>query len=127
MPTRRLTAHERRAKAMCEAFKTYDTANVTVEWTKSRMWGMTPYIEWAGEKVASISGCGFCKHSARLAEALCWLGNTDDERSSIASKQGCGVSSVQEALKAIGWNLEPVASSRTSDSYRLSRIKRKGT
>jgi precorrin-6B methylase 1 len=47
---------------------------------------------------------------------------TSDQRMSIARTQGEGVSSVSAALAALGWKLEGIAGSSTSDTFELERI-----
>lgn len=119
---RKLTTLEKRAKRFCEDLVRYSGGCFTVEWKKSAMYGHCPSLEYCGEKIAYAGGCGYCKLSACLAEALCWLGSTPEQCSSIARTQGAGVSSVQGALRAIGWNLEGVAGSSTSDSFKLTKV-----
>ena len=116
---RKLTTLEKRAKAMCDDLRRHEGAHLTVEWKRSAMYGSNPSLEWCGAVVARASGCGYCKLSTVLAESLRFLGRTDEEQMSIWRTGGAGVFSVQNALAAIRWTLEGVASSRTSDSYVL--------
>ena len=122
----KLTTTEKRASNLCESIR--DTAThggkypVEVEWITSRTWGSNPRVMYRGEKCTNISGCGYCKHSAALASALCYLGETEEQQHAIARTGGAGVSSVAEALAAQGWKLESVASGRAHDSYHVTRI-----
>jgi hypothetical protein len=75
-----------------------------------------------GEKCTNVSGCGYCKHSTALADALRWLGDTEDQQHAIRRKGGCGVSSVKDALKECGWKLENVTGGKKYDIYHISRI-----
>jgi hypothetical protein len=44
---------------------------ITIEWTRSRMWGMNPTASTNyGFDGSSIGGCGYCKHSTATAQAL---------------------------------------------------------
>jgi hypothetical protein len=117
----KLTTTEKRAKAMCEDLRRYNSSQFTVEWKKSALYGMNPSIGWGGGKVSIASGCGYCKLSACVADALRWLGETPEQNRSIGRCRGAGVSSVQSALAAIGWTLTPLARSCTSDSYRIEK------
>jgi hypothetical protein len=56
---------------------------------------------------------------------LQYLGETDDQQNSIARTGGAGVSSVVDALKAIGWKLEAVARTKTADVYHVGKIESK--
>ncbi len=122
----KLTTTEKRAKALCESIRR-NTENggsdsITVEWIDSRTWGSNPRIMHHGEKCTNVSGCGYCKHSTALAEALRWLGETEELRHAIGRKAGVGVSSVQSELAAQGWKLECVASGKKFDVYTIARI-----
>lgn len=120
---RKLTTTEKRAKAMCEAIKNGEHGGyITVEWKRSAMYGHNPSITFMGDKVTNVSGCGYCKHSTALAESLRFLGATDEEQSAVWRTAGAGVSSIVKALESIGWKLEGIASSASSDSYRISKI-----
>jgi hypothetical protein len=117
----KITTTEKRANALCESIRHNNGGSVTVEWIKSATWGRNPRIMHHGEKCTNISGCGYCKHSAALASALCYLGTTEEERRSIARTQGVGVSSVLDALAALGWKLDCVESGKSFYAYTLSR------
>ena len=122
MTQRRLTITEKRARAMCADIAEFGGTTLTVEWIRSKTWGHNPRIVWRGEKVTSVSGCGYDKLSACLASALCWLADTDEAHSAIARTQGCGEETTAKALRAIGWNLRAVARGDTFDAYRLERV-----
>jgi hypothetical protein len=117
----KLTTTEKRAKALCEAIKSRTenggTYPVNVEWVKSSTWGTNPRIMHHGEKTTNVSGCGYCKHSTALADALRWLGEDDASMREIWSKGGCGVSSVTSALLEAGYVLEYVTGTKMTDVY----------
>lgn len=121
----RLTVTERRAVALCEAIRNScrdgGTYPLTVEWVDSRTWGSNPRIMHRGEKCTNVSGCGYCKHSTALADALRWLGESEDARHEIGRQGGAGVSSVQRAIAAQGWVLESVAGREHFDCYTIRR------
>ena len=119
---RKLTTLEKRAWEFCVDLIRYEGGQFTVEWKKSSMYGHCPSIEYSGAKIAHAGGCGYCKLSAVLAEALAWLGTDSDQRLSIGRTQGAGVSAVQSALLAIGWKLEGIAGSKTSDTFKLTKV-----
>ena len=123
----KLTTTEKRAMALCETIKQScqtpgNSHPLEVEWIKSATWGANPRILHRGEKVTNVSGCGYCKHSTALADALRFLGETEEEMHSIRRKGGAGVSSVISALRDCGWKLEPVAAGRNYDCYQISRL-----
>ena len=121
----KLTVTEKRAVALCDAIRDYcrdgGSYPLTVEWIESRTWGSNPRIMHHGEKCTNVSGCGYCKHSTALADALRWLGESEDARHEIGRKAGAGVSSVQSALAAQGWILESVAGGKRFDCYTIRR------
>lgn len=117
----RLTKAEKRALSFCEQAKRFGNAAFTIEWVKSRTWGMNPTYFWQDGNAVSVSGCGYDKLSAALAQLLSPLGSTREECLSIGVLGGAGESSVVDALKAIGWTLKKTADSRNSDSYTLTR------
>ena len=113
-----LTTIEKRAKNFCSEIMQDKSAQFTIEWVDSKMWGSNPRIVHRGEKITNISGCGYCKLSACLADALQFLGD------GIAQTAGAGESSVIEALKKLGWNLERIASGKTFDVYTITRVEK---
>lgn len=115
------TITERRAAAMCATIAKAGSGTVEIEWKRSATWGLCPRIMFNGEKVAHASGCGYDKRSAVLAEALCHLGTTDEQRHRIASTSGCGESSTAAALAECGWTLECIHNGRTVEVYKLER------
>ena len=120
---RKPTTFEKRAQSYCIHLKQFRGGQVHIDWRKSRTWGNNPVIEnHYGEKCCNVSGCGYCKESTALADVLQFLGETEEQQNSIARTGGAGVSSVVDALKAIGWKLEAIARPKTADVYQLSRI-----
>jgi hypothetical protein len=120
--TKRLTATEQRAAALCDSIRSGCTDHITIEWRKSKTWGSNPFIGWSGSNCCHVSGCGYCKESTALADVLQFLGNDENQSLNIAATGGCGVSSVAHALEAAGWSLTCVARSSTADTYRITRI-----
>ena len=119
----KLTVVQKRAKAFCEVLKTQEGGSIAVEWKKSDMYGFNPVIcNYAGEKVTNVSGCGYCKHSTALADCLQFLGETEEERNSIARTGGAGVSSTIAALAAIGWHLSLTHSGKSFDCYTIHQL-----
>jgi hypothetical protein len=123
----KLTKRETRAAALCESIRRNDGGSVTVEWVNSRTWGSNPRILHHGEPVTDVSGCGYCKHSTALADALRFLPETEEGQAKVHRTGGAGVSSVIAALAAQGWTLAPVASGKGFDAYTLARIPVKRT
>ena len=122
----KMTKSEKNARAMCAEIQSATADGgmypLTVEWIKSNTWGHNPRIRHRGGKCTSVSGSGYCKHSAALVEALQYLGDGVEEQHTIARKAGAGVSSVAAALAAAGWKLESVASGKNFDCYQVSRL-----
>lgn len=112
-----MTTIEKRAKNFCLALQVDKKIHFTVEWIKSSTWGMNPRIMSYGEKITNISGCGYCKLSACLAEALQFLGE------GIAQTAGAGEETVIKALAKNGWKLERVASGKNFDVYTIEVLK----
>jgi hypothetical protein len=118
----KMTTVEKRAAAYCETIRAGYTQTVPVDWTTSRDYGLNPRIYHRGEKCTTVSGCGYCKLSAALADVLQWLGNTNEERHSIARQSGCGEPAVIRALELIGWKLTPTAHGKKYDVYSIEKI-----
>lgn len=116
----RLTKDEQRAKQLCADAHKHAGRQINVEWTKSRTWGMCPAIYYQGHRIAHSSGCGYCKLSATLADALRHLfpHGTDAHRE-IQSTAGAGERTVIAALARHGWTLAPTASGRLFNAYEL--------
>lgn len=123
MKTKRLTKTEENARAFCKILSENNGGRVDVEWVRNRTWGSNPVIRrgTARLKCTSVSGCGYCKLSTALAECLRWLGKTEEEHNAIWQTGGCGVSSVQSVLAALGWTLTLTASGKTFDAFTLTR------
>ena len=120
---KKMTTVEQRAKSHCERLKAHNGGTIVIEWRKSAVWGSNPVIKnGSGEKICSVSGCGYCKHSTALANALQFMGETEEQRNAIARTGGAGVSSVVSALKECGWNLEAKSGSKTIDLHELTRM-----
>ena len=121
----KLTTTERRAVALCQSIRQAcqngGSYPLTVEWVKSATWGSNPRIMHRGEKSTNVSGCGYCKHSTALADALCHLGETEEARHAIARTGGAGVSTVQARLKEYGWILEYVTAGKAFDCYTIRK------
>jgi len=114
-----------RAIDYCETLKRYenDKTRIVVDWKKSRMYGYNPRIDdMYGQKMTSVSGCGYCKLSTALANVFQYLGDTEDERAQIARLAGSGEGPVIDGLSAIGWKLEKYYANKTTDVYTLSKI-----
>lgn len=118
----KLNKTEQRAKDYCNHIRGRGEGSFTIEWKKSRTWGMNPTIQnYSDERMVSVSGCGYCKHSTALAEMLRFLGASEEDTSAIWAKGGCGVDSVVEALHQQGWHLKSVHWTKTSDTYTITR------
>lgn len=118
---KRISKTEQRAREMCEAIRAGWCDGLTVEWVKNRTWGMCPRIEWRGEIVSRATGCGYCKESTVLADALRHLATDDDSMRSVWRTGGCGPESTIKALEMLGWTLKRIASTKTTDTYSITR------
>lgn len=116
-----------------------------VEWKKSRTWGYNPHVEaWTTGSyynTGKASGCGYCKESAAIGEALADslslqkfiienLGKLKNEygiesRWGLAhlSIGGKGVSTLLSIFKKIkGWTINEMHG-RSFDGYRIEKTK----
>lgn len=86
------------------------------------MWGANPILRWNGIRAHSpISGCGYDKESACLADVLRWLFDEDDPRhNEIWGCGGCGFDSLQTRVADCGFSLVKTASGNMFDAYSLS-------
>lgn len=118
----RIGKREQAARDLCGMIAESGRGVVGVTWVRSRTWGSTPQIWHGGQMAATASGCGYCKLSFVLAEALRHLGTTDEDRSRIHGAGGAGVSSVQQALTAAGWSLDRSYENKETDVFTLARL-----
>lgn len=122
---KRKDARACRAYALARAIRAGYVDTAEVIWTPSRTWGATAKVVHAGETVELASGCGYDKGSAVLAGALRYLGRNDAERMMIARTEGCGYSTVRDALASCGWKLEHAhtcAGRYGSEIFTIARI-----
>ena len=120
----KLTKTERRASEYCAELIRSKGGTVTVDWSRSRMWGMNPTIRRFGDKCCQVSGCGYDKLSTALAEVLRFLFPPDTkEHSTIWQTGGAGESSTMRALKEYGWQLEKISSGKAYDVYTIKDLK----
>jgi hypothetical protein len=118
---KRLGVREQRAAKMCAWIKEAGQARIGMEWVKSRTWGANPRIEWRGAPCTDISGCGYDKESACLAQALRWMGESEEEKRAIHATGGAGFQSVVNALDKVGWALTRTGTGKWFDGFEIRR------
>lgn len=123
----------------------FKSLKLSIEWKRSQTWGFNPiaklevWNELGFEKVytAKVSGCGYCKESAVMADVLNQslslkklLLNASNEnktaygmRGERFSGGGVAVSSLQNVFLVCGLELKKVASGRSFDAYSCEIIK----
>ena len=112
---------EQRCREWCEDILQSGEASFTIEWRKSNMWGHNPVIEnWKGQKMVLVNGCGFDKESQAIVDLIRYIFPPFPEDG--FNYGGHGVPTVIEQCKARGWELKKVASSSSTDTYRLRRM-----
>jgi hypothetical protein len=123
-----------RQQEFCKTIKSCGTTDFDVEWVKSQAWGHAPTIRFHGEKLDSITGCGFDKLSTLLANCLRWLAVEDpksyyvgdaypEEYYQIWKCGGAGVGPLEDALKKQGWELKRTYTNNSWDGFSVERIK----
>lgn len=116
----KLTATEKRALALCESIRqSGGPYPINVEWKRSVTWGLCPSIRHRDGKAAHASGCGYCKLSTVLAEALQFITGDPENPADLGS--GAGVSAVQQRLSDLGWDLRCVASGKMFNCFTIAR------
>ena len=118
---------ERAAIAVCERIRANGTGAICIVWVRSRTWGSNPNVQHYGTTIGRASGCGYNKESAALADALRFLGTTEEEQRAIWTTSGAGVSSLQCELEKQGWTLTRTYSGQNEDGYTIERIKKGAT
>jgi hypothetical protein len=119
---KRLSKCEQNAKNMMADALRDSCKSINVDWVKSRTWGKNPVIKYHGEKCCSVSGCGYDKLSAALAEVCCWLfPEGSKERSEIHSCSGAGERTIIATLARFGWELKKLAEGDAYDCYLLTK------
>ena len=127
MTAKKLTNMEKHAQEMCEAIRAGWCEGLTVEWVKNRTWGMCPRIEWRGHIVARATGCGYCKESTVLADALRFLADDYEAHVAIHGTAACGPEKTISVLAKCGWTMRRVARTRTTDTYTITRAANAGS
>jgi hypothetical protein len=112
---------EARASTFCQLAREHGSAVVQMEWRKNYEGRQAVILDHRDAPMARTSGGGYDKESQALADALRFMGTTDDERMSIWRTGGAGERRTREALAALGWTLEKITSTRTSDTWTLAR------
>jgi len=132
-----------------------DELTVTVEWKKSKMWGMNPtaesYVNGIGfVSSGSISGCGYDKQSTAVAKVLNQVPqfmqlmySFKDKSKNVNLKNhevfgygsgygvlpsfegGVGVSCYDRIFNKIGYKFETLSSGKTFDVYKITKISSK--
>lgn len=125
-----------------EAAHLPENVNISVELTRSRVWGWNPHATvraWATVTEDGASGCGYDKESAAIAGAM----NANPEIMRILYDHaeagesfpysvhtfaglpsfdgGCGVSCFRSVFEACGYEWRQVASGRTFNAYTLHK------
>lgn len=118
MKTVRLSKSEKAAAEFCASAVRSGAADMGVQWSRAGHASAVGH----GDVLDRAGGGGYCKESTVLAGALRWLGETPEARRAVLMTGGFGVGSVMEALAAIGWTLEPTASGRDFQGYRVTRL-----
>jgi len=129
--------------ALIEQYSAPAHADISVEWTKSRIYGYNPTATVRAEKRVTegkASGCGYDKESAAIASAM----NNNPEIMRILYEHvesgepfpysvnlfsgvpyfdgGCGVSCFQNVFKACGYKWRCTGSGKLYDCYTIERI-----
>lgn len=112
---------------------------ISIDWKRSQTWGLNPTatlqvwtIDGYNTYTASVSGCGYCKESAVIAQVLnqCLslrkliINNSNIQSYGISgdhfSTGGVGVSSLQNAFNVLGYDFKKVASGKLYDVYSIN-------
>lgn len=120
----KLTTLEKRAVEWCNNLRDFGSSQFEIQWRSSRMYRHIAVIENnSGEKMAIASGCGYDKESKSISNLLCWIfPHGTAAHNAVASCGGCGLSSIQKALLANGWNLDKMAAGKRSDIFEIKRV-----
>jgi hypothetical protein len=118
----RLTKTEKAAKEYCDYVLQNGSAELIIEWRKSRTWGSCPAALWRGQKLAYASGCGYDKESTVLADTLRFLFESGTpEHSEIWQCGGAGSSRLEIVLKHLGFTLKQTYSGKTEDGWKITK------
>lgn len=138
----RNTARRLEILALAEACELPESISVSVEFTRSRVWGSVPHAAVAAEQrrtTGTASGCGYDKESAAIASAM----NQNPEIMRILYDHaergeafpysvhtfaglpsfdgGCGVSCFRSVFEACGYEWRQVGSGKTYNAYTITR------
>jgi hypothetical protein len=121
MTKRKLNTAERNASRILGAAD-FEGCHITLKNTPNSTWGYTASVWVNGSRVSDImSGCGYCKDSSALADALQWL-VPEEGRYAIAKTGGAGISSVANALAKAGWRLLSVYATKRETIFSVKRV-----
>lgn len=124
-----------------------ESAEITVEWTRSATWGNNPKATVIvngvrREESPSIGGCGYDKESTAIARAMncndtmlklaCMAVENDSEPYAISNfaeylnlpkfGEGVGVSSYRSAFESMGYEWKNISSGKHFDVYTIRKI-----
>ena len=116
----KMKANDRRAWDFAHDVREYGIAKIIVEWRRSREWGLNPAVMYAGQKIGFASGCGYCKESAALSDALQYLGKEPENYRKILACAGRGVSHLTKVLEEMGVKLTALHHGKTEHVYTVS-------
>lgn len=136
------TAQRLEALALAESCKLPESVNISVEFTRSRIWGSIPHATITAEQrrtFGTTSGCGYDKESAAIASAM----NQNPEVMRILYDHaesgegfpysvhtfaglpsfdgGCGVSCFRSVFEACGYEWRQVGNGKTFNAYAITR------
>lgn len=136
------TAQRLKALALAESCKLPESVNISVEFTRSRIWGSIPHATITAEQrrtFGTASGCGYDKESAAIASAM----NQNPEVMRILYDHaesgegfpysvhtfaglpsfdgGCGVSCFRSVFEACSYEWRQVGNGKTFNAYAITR------
>jgi hypothetical protein len=99
----KLTTIEKRAILFCNKIKERGAGECRLKFSRGRDYENCSLLNSSGDKIGYATGCGYDKESSVVADALRFLGNTEDEIQSIWLCSGCGNDQLIRTLDDLGW------------------------
>lgn len=136
------TAKRLEALALAESCELPESISISVEFTRSRMWGSIPHATVTAEHrrtFGTASGCGYDKESAAIADAMnqhpaimrilydhaesgeCFPCSVRTFAGLPSFDGGCGVSCFRAVFEACGYEWRQVGNGKTFNVYAITR------
>lgn len=111
---------EKRALAFCQRVKERGYGSFVCRKTRSKISNNLQGKAY-GEKIACMTGCGYNKEAALLADVLRWMGETEKDWQTLWIVGEGGFHTIRGLLAPMGWDLLKEHESESGTIFRIER------